>query len=418
MQSNKPQKKKNNQRPQQKPQGQKSRPARNKRKGGGQGGQIGTAMSTGRVASRVTQIRVSRRERLATLTSPVSGTGNVYAAYINAGNIAGGTTSYLGRQAQLFDKYQFRKLSFVYVPVVATTTGGNVIIGTDITPNDATPADASGMTNLSGGYAEGNIWRGFRHEMQTFAAYSTGPKLVRASVNQLGSTATLYDTCAAFVFVEGAPASTVIGYLDVEYDVDLIGVNRNPVTGQTNALTPVGQATVLIPGVTITPATNYPATSLGSFSGMNFNLPATTALLNNATLTSSVDWGTVPITTLGAGTITLPAGTYKIDAQFTYASDTYANGFIRLNCATYSTGFLKLSFGSSSATYPATAYVNTATASGSAVIVLPITDTINIQNAYYYSATSNANQTWNIVTRDQAGVPMSKVIITLLAAAD
>jgi len=228
MQGKQQQKKKDNQ-----PRGQKSRPKGNRRVRGGGNGQVGVATSTLQ-SRKVTSIRVVRRERLATLISPVGGTGNMYTAYINAGNIAGGATSYLGRQAQLFDKYQFRKLNFVYVPVVATTTGGNVIIGTDISPNDAVPSDAPGMTNLSGGYAEGNVWKAFRHDMQVFAAYSTGPKLVRTTTYQLGSSASLYDTCSVYAFIEGGPASTVVGYIDVEYDVELLGVNRNPGSAQTN----------------------------------------------------------------------------------------------------------------------------------------------------------------------------------------
>lgn len=374
---------------------------------------VGVAYGTTQTRN-ITTIRVARRERLLALVSPSTGTGICTSAYINAGNIAGGTTSYLGRQAALFDKYQFKKLRFIYVPILATTTGGNVIIGTDISPNDATPTDASGMTNLSGGYAEGNVWKSFSHDMQVFASYSTGPKLIRSTTFQLAANATLYDTCSMYAYVEGAPGSTTLGYLDVDYDVDLIGVNRNQVASTANSSSVLGQSSLTFTGTTITPSLNYPNSSFASFKGVNLN--TVNSLTGVGTLVLNQDWGQNPVLSVGTNTINVGPGTYEIEAQATFLSDTYANGYLRLNCNTFTTGFIKVPFGFGPLTYPTTSYVNSQTNTVKAIITLPIADTINVAALYNYSGTTSANQTCNIAFQDINNIQLTRITIRLIGS--
>lgn len=369
------------------------------------------------LSNNVATVRVAKRERLTTITSPTGSTGVVYTTFVNAGNLAGGTNSFLSRQAQLFDKYRFRKLIFHYVPVVATSTAGNVILGADISTNDAAPTDAQGMTNLSLGYSEANAWTKNSYRVNVSRCYEGGSaKYVRSGTAQLGSAASLYDTAAFYVFTEGAPSSTLLGYIDVEYDVELIGVNRSP-ENSVSTLAPAAQLLVTLTGGSITPGGTWNGTVWQTFTGYTLNNPGVNTVMTTNSTVSPTDWGVSPTVTgntTGAGTFTLPAGTWRIRLTSTVASDTYANGWVQ--CQGQGITIRNYHGFGGTLSPPSTAYVSTSTVSHEFQVAITASATYALSTGYYYSATSTANKTWNVVFADSTGIAQTYVQLTYLGS--
>jgi len=385
---------------------------------------VPTAVGTLRSSSNVvTKIRVAKRERLGTITSPSGSSGVVFSQFINAGNLASSTNSFLARQAQLFDKYMFKKLIFHYVPIVPTTTAGNVIFGADLSCNDAVPTDAFGMTNLSLGFSEGNSWAKHSYKVDVSKCYDKSHKFTRFGTQQLGSTAYLYDTAAFYIFTEGAPVSTTLGYVDVEYDVELVGVNRNSGEAVNIGSSPQGSMVVEFTGFsTITPGGLWAGTTLASFQGFNFNTVNTQTTIP-ATINFYPTWGTFPTyTSPGNGQITLSPGIYRIRLTVTFATDTYANGMVYLipsGAGVTDTRYMPVVFGEGPGTAPATAYVIAKTLSNEWVYNATVNTTFTLSNIFQYSVAPTANKTWNIVTSQttaSATRPCTHLLIDYIGA--
>jgi len=370
---------------------------------------VPTAVGTLRSSSNVvTKIRVAKRERLGTITSPSGSSGVVFSQYINAGNLASSTNSFLARQAQLFDKYMFKKLIFHYIPIVPTTTAGNVIFGADLSCNDAAPTDAFGMTNLSLGFSEGNSWAKHSYKVDLSKCYDKSYKYTRFGTQQLGSTAYLYDTAAFYIFTEGAPVSTTLGYVDVEYDVELVGVNRNSGEATNIGFAPAGSMIIeLISGSTIAPGGLWAGTTLASFTGFNFNAANTNTVIPAALLFYPT-WGTIPTySSPGNGQFILSPGTYKIRMTVTFATDTYANGMVIIQpsgTGVTDTRPMPILFGEGPGTAPATAYVITKTETAEWVYVCVVNTTFTLQNIFQYSVAPTVNRTWNLVVSQSSTV--------------
>lgn len=375
-------------------------------------GMVGAAYATGRSAQ-MTESVFTKTERIGTITTGATVPGVVLTQYVNAGNLSAGPNSFLSRQAQLFDKYQFSKFEVEYVPVVSTATGGNLIIGMDLSPNDAAPTDAQGMTNLSLGYSEGNVWRGFKFPAQCFACFPAGPKYVRSGTAALGESASLYDMGALYAYAEGAPANTTLGYIDIHYKVHLQGVNRNTGEFSSALVRPTSKSTIRFNGTTITPGGLWASTTYASFNGQN--QPAVNGLSLTGTPSVSTGWGNTPAFTFGAGTVTIPAGTYSLRLVATVASDTYANGAVS---AAGGGVALTCQFGFGGLNYPTTSYVQSATSVSEEIVATfaaPVT--MQLSSFLYYSTTVTASKTWNIVYADVAGRNMTYLEVTTLTGA-
>jgi hypothetical protein len=375
---------------------------------------VGAAMVTGKSSS-MTSITVTKSERIGVVATGAAQPGIVLTQYVNAGNLANTTNSYLARQAQLFDKYQFSKFEIEYVPLVSTSTGGNVIIGMDISANDTSPVDATGMTNLSLGYSEGNVWRGFKYAAQCFACFPSGPKYVRSGTTQLGETASLYDMGALYIYTEGAPINTTLGYVDVHYTVHLHGVNRNSGENLLSLVRPVAKAKVQYTGSVQTPGGLWGSTQWGTFQG--YPAPSAGNSVVNTNTTFSPMWGNSTWVSGGSGgTFTLQAGTYEIQLTATVASDTYASGNVAL---TWSGGTAIAAFGwPGSTTAPSTYYVQSSTVTTpSQVVTLAAATVFTLNTTCSYSATFTAGKTWQVITANSSSLPFTSVEITLLQGA-
>jgi hypothetical protein len=168
-------------------------------------------------------IRIHQEERVASVTGIASGGFNATKYVINPADPT--TFPWLSSIAALFDKYKFHKLEFRYITSSPTSSGGNVSLAVDFDTLDSAPANGVAMSNLA--------------KFNTFATWANETLVV--PVNRRGNNAWLYtlDGNASsndpktynlgnlFVSTESVTSTTPIGYIVVEYDVELLDKNPN-----------------------------------------------------------------------------------------------------------------------------------------------------------------------------------------------
>jgi hypothetical protein len=261
--------------------------------------------------------------------------------------------------------------------------------------NDAAPTDSFGMTNLSLGYAETSVWNPCAFDIDVARAFKNTPtKFVRTTTNILGTGATLYDVGQFYVFTEGAPASTTIGYLDLEYDVTLIGINRNQPDTQSSSL--AGCAMVTFGGASITPGGGYTTSYLSTFTGYS---PASVTTWVQAVATNLVAIGSAPsyVSLDGSGHIVLQPGTYRVRMNTLVASDTYAAIGLQLNNPTSGNAVLE-HICSEAISTEQTVMVAAMAQSSETLLTLTAALTLQLQFIGQYASTWTQNKTCNLVT--------------------
>lgn len=118
--------------------------------------------------------------------------------------------------SSLFEKYDFRRLRFHFLPAVATSTAGSLILAWDNDPSDPVASqDVNGLRELFSfrSNKSGSTWLPITLECKLdkstsslFTSSGTDPRLYAAGRLQVAN-------------VSGLPASTTIGSLWVEYEV-------------------------------------------------------------------------------------------------------------------------------------------------------------------------------------------------------
>lgn len=132
---------------------------------------------------------------------------------INPGKFT--TFPWLATIATNYDKYIFKKLRFIYMPLVATSTAGRVGIAYDYDSSDATPnnrADFFSMTR----HSEAAIWAPITLEvpLDNVERFTNTHTLTDSKLIDVGSI--IYMTDAS-----SATAASVVGDLLCEYEVEL-----------------------------------------------------------------------------------------------------------------------------------------------------------------------------------------------------
>lgn len=132
---------------------------------------------------------------------------------INPGKFS--TFPWLATIATNYDKYIFRKLRFIYMPLVATSTAGRVGIAYDYDSSDATPnnrADFFSMTR----HSEAAIWAPITLEvpLDNVERFTNTHTLTDSKLIDVGSIVYMTDASSA-------TASSVVGDLLCEYEVEL-----------------------------------------------------------------------------------------------------------------------------------------------------------------------------------------------------
>lgn len=123
---------------------------------------------------------------------------------------------WLSGHANLFEKYKVHKLVYRYKNLKGTSTDGNIILSYDYDTLDSAPGSAIAATQ-STHYIDGAPWRIFELRVPT-----DGRILFTRSGIVLGTDLKTYDMGQIHISTEGCVDNSVHGYLEVEYDIELL----------------------------------------------------------------------------------------------------------------------------------------------------------------------------------------------------
>lgn len=243
-----------------------------------------------------------------------------------------GSFPWLSGHANLFEKYRVHKLIYRYKNLKGTSTDGNVLMSFDYDTLDAPPASAIEMTQATH-WADGAPWRIFELKVPT-----DGRILFTRSGSVSSSDAKTYDMGKLHIASEGCADTTDHGYLEVEYDVELM--DKQPNNGGS------------VPAPSSVSEFNLSADDSGVAPGETF--PFDETALNGLSLTNTL------------GSFTGFDGYYKVDfnvKSFASTSETY-----------------ELEVNGASVAIPVLCEAkSTATSSMSHVLALTSTDTLTIK---------------------------------------
>jgi hypothetical protein len=200
----------------------------------------------------------------------------------------------LAGHAQLFEKYKIHKLIYRYKNLKGTSSAGNILMSFDYDSLDIAPTTAIAMTQ-STKYVDGAPWRIFELNVP-----SDNRTLFTRSGSIPGADLKTYDMGVLHVAAEGCADTTDHGYLEVEYDIELL--QKQPSTTSTG-------------GGGILSSACY---------GVNTTTSSTTTVLYDQVQTTDSLGGS-----MSAGVYTIPiAGTYLINVSLstTKAIRLYLNG--------------------------------------------------------------------------------------------
>lgn len=190
-----------------------------------------------------------------------SGAGVTYNAPINPGLAT--SFPWLANIASQYDKYKVHSLTYRYVNIKGSSSPGIITISYDDDALDALPQSYLEQSQ-SASYKRGAPWTSFELRVPVDRA----EKFVRAGVVP-GTDQKTYDAGRIIVTSDACADTSVHGYLEVEYDIELFK-KSTPVSGgismgrQVSLLTVSGSmpstavtsATLATSGVVFTPATN------------------------------------------------------------------------------------------------------------------------------------------------------------------
>lgn len=184
------------------------------------------AASQPRISSSGNGLRIAHRECIGTIS--VTGTPLEIKTYnCNPGIPA--LFPWLAPIANRFESYKFRSLTFHYRTMRTTAEAGNVYMCFDFDANDDPPRDMVTARNYADGGGD-SVWQHSTCRL----ALATGDKLpdrkTRVGIPHGAYDIKSYDIGNFYVLTEGIAANT-IGYIEVEYVVDLFKSQQEPGVG-------------------------------------------------------------------------------------------------------------------------------------------------------------------------------------------
>jgi len=171
-------------------------------------------------------LRIHQMERIANVTSNGTTAGNFKADNysINPANTT--TFPWLSSIAALFDKYKFHKLRFFFINNSPTSIAGNVTMAVDFDTLDSTPSTGVAMTNLAK-FTSFAPWKSEELSIPVNRP-SNNSWLYTANTIPTGADAKTYNLGNFLISTEGITTTNyLVGYLCVEYDVELLDKNPN-----------------------------------------------------------------------------------------------------------------------------------------------------------------------------------------------
>lgn len=174
-------------------------------------------------------LRIHQTERIANVTanSTTAGAFKADSYVINPADSV--TFPWLSSIAKLFDKYKFHKLRFFFVNNSPTSIAGNVTMAVDFDTLDSTPANGTQMTNL----AKFSTFAPWKQEELSIPVNRPGNNSWLFTLDNQGTISSnmdlkTYNLGNFLISTEGiSTTSYLVGYLCVEYDVELLDKNPN-----------------------------------------------------------------------------------------------------------------------------------------------------------------------------------------------
>lgn len=232
-------------------------------------------------------IRIRETERIGTVlgSTAFSVVGNYP---LNPGLPA--SFPWLSATASQYEKYRVHKITYRYKNLKGTASDGNILMAFDFDSLDSAPSSAIQMTQYTR-CTDGSPWRIFE-----MSIVPTGQELYTRSGVPAGADLKTYDLGRLFVAAEGCADNSAHGYLEVEYEIELMK-KQSPATG----------------GV----STNRQVTFL-------------TGQSNVSAINAPIGWSSAPTVVANpigisytlAGVYTLPAGSYLVTLQYTDGAST------------------------------------------------------------------------------------------------
>jgi hypothetical protein len=159
------------------------------------------------------------------------------------------TFPWLSSIAKKFDTYNFKGLSFSYVPAEGTGSKGDVVIGVDFDPDDQRPADLVSMQTLSDAVMT---------QIAAPASYSTNIKQLNVTpksrkyvrsglvINELKRQT---DVGTLFVRTDRATSTdeTPVGFIIAHYDIELMGAQGEEAASSSDRLVAIGTTSPVDP---------------------------------------------------------------------------------------------------------------------------------------------------------------------------
>jgi hypothetical protein len=181
----------------------------------------------------------------------------------------------LSGHANLYDKYRIHSLIYRFKNLKGTDSDGNILMSFDYDTLDLPPSSAIEMTQATR-WIDGSPWRIFELRVP-----SDGRILFTRSGAAAAADLKTYDMGRLFVAAEGCADTSDHGYLEVEYDIELI--DKAPLSASPD----------------LVPLTQFNQSSSGSTNPLPFD----EEIVNGLGLDNT------------AGVVTLPVGIYLIEFE-------------------------------------------------------------------------------------------------------
>lgn len=164
---------------------------------------------------------------------------------------------WLAREAQGWERFEFKKLVFHYMPKIGFTASGSVLIVPDFDPADPSPINEQVAFSYSH-TSEGSPFEKFSASLPHARLHPDGPKLVRASGVPAKMSLNDFDAGVVTILMadmDAADVNKLWGRIWVEYTVELTVPQSNPNglgTGQVQSVNAASVTTAAPLGVVST----------------------------------------------------------------------------------------------------------------------------------------------------------------------
>lgn len=164
------------------------------------------------------RMRVKHREFIGDIAGATVFTTGV--TPINPGIFS--TFPWLANLAVMFEKYQFRSLSFEYETESSTSTVGKVILAIDYDANDSPPLSKQQLMSYHNA-SSSSVWQNNTTYADSLDIKGFGPeRFIRTGTLSANQDIKTFDLGNLFVGLQGCANNSIIGELYVCYDVELI----------------------------------------------------------------------------------------------------------------------------------------------------------------------------------------------------